>query len=157
MRKDVPPEGRPLIPAGADPQFWKFAERARALGIDMSGQVTLVPNTLLSHVALEWAHEQEPEKQHALKGLIFQAYYSKNIFLNAENLAALAGQAGYDAEAARAYLLSGQGESKVKQKSDKAKSSGINGIPFFMINNATTFSGAQEPNYFKNILLRSAK
>jgi len=157
MRKDVPPEGRPLVPEGAEPQFWKFAEKARALDIDMSGQVTLVPNTLLSHVALEWAHQQDPEKQHDLKGLIFQAYYSKNIFLNAENLAVLAGRAGYDVEAARAYLLSGTGESEVKQRSDEAKSSGVNGIPFFMINNKTTFSGAQEPTYFKDVLLRSAK
>lgn len=157
MRKDVPPEGRALVPAGAEPQFWKFADRARQLGIDMSGQVTRVPNTLQLHVLLEWAYEQEPQKQHDLKGLIFQAYYSKNIFLNAENLALLAGQAGYDAEAARAHLLSGKGESEVKKRSDQAKSSGVNGIPFFIINDKPAFSGAQEPAKFKEVLLRSAR
>lgn len=153
----MPPEGRPLIPAGAEPQFWKFVDRAQRLGIDMSGQVDLVPNTLLSHVLLEWAHEQQPEKQHYLKGLIFQAYYSKNIFLNAENLAMLAGQAGYDVAAARAHLLSGDGESEVKRRSDEVKSSGINGIPFFVINDRTNFSGAQDPTYFENVLRRSAR
>lgn len=158
MRNDVPPEGRPLIPAGAEPQFRKnFGERARQLGIDMTGDVDRVPNTLLLHVCLHWAYEQEPRKQHALKGLIFQAYYSKNIFLNAENLALLAAQAGYDAAAALAHLRSGTGEAEIKQRSDAAKRSGIDGIPFFMINDKPAFSGAQEPAKFKEVLLRNAR
>lgn len=112
---------------------------------------------MLSHVLLEWAHEQNPQKQHDLKGLIFEAYYSKNIFLNAENLALLAGQVGYDADAARAHLLSGKGEAEVKRKVDEAKRSGVNGIPDFTINDKHRFSGAQDPSYFKEILLRSAR
>lgn len=157
MRKDVPSEGRPLIPAGAEPQFHKFADRARQLGIDMSGQVTLVPNTLLLHVLLEWAYTQDSTKQHDLQGLIFEAYYSKNIFLNADNLAMLAGQVGYDAEASRAHLMSRQGEAEVKRRSDENKSSGVvNGIPTYIIEDRPAFSGAQEPAYFKDKLLRSA-
>lgn len=152
----IPPEGRPLIPAGAEPQFHKFGDRAKALGIDMMGDVTRVPNSTLMHVLLEWAHEQEPEAQHTLKGLCFQAYYSKNIFLNAENLANLAGQAGYDAEAAHAYLVSGQGVEQMRSRAQAAKASGINGIPHILVNDRPVWSGAQDPRIFKQGLLRMA-
>lgn len=154
----IPPEGRPLMPEGAEPLFHKFGDRAKALGIDMMGDVTRVPNSTLMHVLLEWAHDKQagPHAQHVLKGLCFEAYYSKNIFLNAENLAMLAGQAGYDAEAACAYLLSGQGKEQVRAKSQAAKASGVNGIPHILVNDRPTWSGAQDPQTFKQGLLRMA-
>lgn len=152
----IPPEGRPLIPAGAEPHFHKFGDRAKALGIDMMGNVTRVPNSTLMHVLLEWAHEQNPEAQNALKGLCFEAYYSKDIFLNAENLATLAGRAGYDADAAHAYLVSGQGIEEVRQRSNAAKASGVSGIPHILVNDRPVWSGAQDPQTFKNGLRRMA-
>lgn len=153
----IPPEGRPLLPAGAEPQFHKFGDRAKALGIDMMGDVTRVPNSTLMHVVLEWAHDQDPRLQNSLQGLCFQAYYSKNIYLNAENLAMLAGQAGYDAEAALAHLVSGQGVEQVRSKSRAAKSSGVNGIPHILVNDRPVWSGAQDPQTFKQGLLSMAR
>jgi predicted DsbA family dithiol-disulfide isomerase len=154
----VPPEGRPILPVGAEPQFHKFADRARAVGIDMTGDVTRVPNTRLSHILLEWAHEQRPEGQHYLKELIFQAYYSKNIYLgDIENLVSLARQAGYDADAARAHLASGKGEEPMVRKANAAKNSGVSGIPYFIVNDKVTFSGAQDPASFKDILRKASR
>jgi predicted DsbA family dithiol-disulfide isomerase len=153
----VPPEGRIILPVGAEPQFHKFADRAKQVGLDMTGNVTRVPNSRLLHILLEWAYEQHPEKQHQLKGLIFQAYYSKDIYVgDVENLVSLASQAGYDGQAARAHLLSGKGEAMVVQKSDAAKRSGVNGIPSFVIDGKTTFSGAQEPAFFKDVITKAA-
>jgi len=120
------------------------------------GDVTRVPNSTLMHVLMEWAHEQDPNGQHALKGLCFQAYYSKNIFLNAENLANLAGQAGYNAEAAHAYLVSGQGVEDMRSRARSAKAAGINGIPHILVNDRPVWSGAQDPQTFKQGLLRMA-
>merc|ERR1711879_879154 len=114
-----------ILPVGAEPQFHRMADRGRQVGVDMMGDVTRVPNTRLSHILLEWAYEQIPEKQHKLKELIFQAYYSKNIYLgDIGNLASLADQAGYDGQAARAHLSSGTGEASVVQKSNAAKRGG---------------------------------
>lgn len=152
----VPPEGRPLMPVGAEPIFHKMAARGKQVGVDMMGDVTRVPNTTLSHVLLEWAYEQRPEAQHQLKELIFQAYYSKNIFLGLEALVEFAGQTGYDAEAARAHLLSGNGEASVRQKSNEAKSF-VNGVPHIIINDKTTMSGAQDPAVFVRALQTAAR
>merc|ERR1719409_1368763 len=102
----VPPEGRPILPIGAEPTFHKMADRGKKVGVDMMGNVTRVPNTRLSHILLEWAHEQCAQRQHQLKELIFQAYYSKDIYLgDIENLVSLAHQAGYDADAAPAQRV----------------------------------------------------
>lgn len=153
----VPPEGRPILPIGAEPQFHGFAEMARQVGIDMTGDVTRVPNSRLLHILCEWAYEQCSERQHQLKGLIFQAYYSKDIYLgDIDNLASLASQAGYDGQAAREHLLCGKGEDMVVRKSNTAKRSGVNGIPHFVINGDKVFSGAQEPAFFKQVITKSA-
>jgi len=154
----VPPEGRPMLPVGAEPIFHKMADRGRQVGVDMTGNVTRVPNSRLLHILLEWAYEQGPEKQHQLKGLIFQAYYSKDIYVgDIENLVSLATQAGYDGQAARAHLLSGKGEAMVVQKSNDAKRAGVNGIPSFVINGNPAFSGAQEPAFFKEVITKAAR
>jgi len=153
----VPAEGRPLMPAGAEPMFWSFGDRAQALGINMRGNVTRVANTRLSHILLEWAHEQSPQDQHALKELIFQGYYTNDIFLGLDNLVVMAGQVGYDMDAARAHLESGEGEAAMKRKSDTFKAQGVNGIPFIMMGETETFSGAQDPRKFAQALRRAAK
>lgn len=148
----VPKEGRPMLPIGAEPTFHKLADRGKEVGIDMTGDVTRVPNTRLLHQLSEWAYEQNPAKQHELKELIFQAYYSKNIYLGEiENLVSLAQQVGYDGEAARAHLQSGVGEAEVVKKSDAYKRSGVNGIPFFVIGKQQ-FSGAQDPSVFQRVI-----
>ena len=59
------------MPIGQEPMFHKMADRGRQVGVDMMGEVTRVPNTRLSHILLEWAHEQNPERQHELSGLAF--------------------------------------------------------------------------------------
>jgi len=153
----IPREGRPLLPEGAEPLFHKFGERAKELGIDMMGEVTRVPHSMLMHVLIDWAHEQRPEAQNDLKELCFSAYYSKNIFLNAENLAILAGQAGYDQAAARAYLESGQGEARIRAKVQEARQAGVTGIPHILVNNKSTWSGAQGAQTFKQGLLSAAR
>jgi len=146
-----------MLPVGAEPTFHKMADRGRQVGVDMTGNVTRVPNSRLLHILLEWAHQQRAENQHQLKGLIFEAYYSKDVYLgDVENLVSLAGRAGYDGQAARAHLLSGTGEAMVVQKSNDAKRAGVNGIPYFMVNGKPSFSGAQDPAVFREVIMKAA-
>jgi predicted DsbA family dithiol-disulfide isomerase len=92
-----------------------------------------------------------------LKELVFQAYYTNNIYLDKENLVLLAGQAGYDETAARAHLDSEAALLEVKRRSDAAKRAGVSGVPFILINDTPTFSGAQEPRVFAQALRKAAK
>lgn len=154
LRPNMPSGGTPLgstrpdgskVPSGP---YWHYAiDRARELGIDMSGSVGggKFPNTTLAHVLLSWAWEQAPERQHQLAELIFQAFYSRAVFLDLPALVALAEQAGYDPAAAHLWLLSTRGEAAVKAE---ATQSGVSGVPYFIINGKGVFSGAQEPSSF---------
>jgi len=135
--------------------YWHYAiDRARALGIDMSGGVSRFPNTTLAHCLLAWAFHEHPEGQHGLAELIFEAYYAKAIFLDLEALVALASKAGYNAEKARAHLSSKKGEAAVKAE---ARSSGVSGVPYFIINGKGVFSGAQDPATFEQEFLKASK
>lgn len=149
-------EGRPLIPAGAEPQFHRFGPRAAALGINMMGDVTRVPNSVISHALLDWAYEQRPEGQHQLQELVFQAYYTKNLFLGIDGCVQIAEEAGYDAKAAREHLEAGHGIAEVPKKAEANRESIISGIPNITFSNGQTVSGAQEPDRFKALILRAA-
>jgi len=141
-------------PTGA---YWHYAiDRARSLGIDMSGNVggNTFPNTTLAHVLLSWAYEQSPERQHDLAELIFEAFYAKEVFLDLDALVQLAGQAGYDTHSAREWLASTHGEAAVQAE---ARKSGVSGVPFFIINGEGVFSGAQEPTVFEQAFAEAAR
>lgn len=161
LRPNMPPEGVACGAPRGDGTFapsgpyWHYAiDRARSLGIDMSGDCNRFPNTTLSHALLSWAHKQRPAGQHHLAELIFQAYYSKNIFLDLDALVELATKAGYSAEKARAHLLSRKGEAAVKAE---ARSAGVSGVPYFIINGEGVFSGAQDPEAFKQAFAKAVK
>ena len=142
--------------APSGPYWHSRNDRAAQLGIDMSGGVARnrFPNTTLAHVLLTWAYDQDPESQHALAELIFEAFYSKEIYLDAANLSLLADKAGYDADAARRHLDSKRGEARVKSE---ARQAGVSGVPYFIINGEGVFSGAQDPQAFIHAFAKAAQ
>lgn len=161
LRPNMPAEGVACGAPRGDGTFapsgpyWHYAiDRARSLGIDMAGDCNRFPNTTLSHVLLSWAHKERPTGQHHLAELIFQAFYSKNIFLDLNALVELATQAGYSGEKARAYLLSKKGEAAVKAE---ARNAGVSGVPYFIINGEGVFSGAQDPGAFQQAFAKAVK
>lgn len=147
-------DGSGTAPSG--PYWHDRIDRARTLGIDMSGGVAgnRFPNTTLTHVLLTWAWAQDPARQHELAELIFEAFYAKEIFLNLANLVDLADKAGYDAVAARRWLESKRGEAAVKAE---ARKSGVSGVPYFYINGKAVFSGAQDPHSFINAFAKAVQ
>jgi len=150
---ELQPSGN-IAPAGP---YWHYAiDRARSLGIDMTGGVggNTFPNTTLAHVLLEWAFKQNPSQQHHLAEKIFEAFYAKEIFLDLDALVALASQTGYDGEVARKWLLSQKGEAAVKAS---ARKSGVSGVPFFIINGEGVFSGAQDPTTFEQAFAQAVR
>jgi predicted DsbA family dithiol-disulfide isomerase len=62
-----------------------------------------------------------------------------------EVLAAIASEAGLDADSVRAMLASAEGLAAVSAEDREARSVGINGVPFFIFNGSTAVSGAHEP------------
>mmetsp|Transcript_55741 Transcript_55741/g.144964 ORF Transcript_55741/g.144964 Transcript_55741/m.144964 type:complete len:126 (+) Transcript_55741:315-692(+) len=124
----------------------------------MSGSVEKWPAILYAHRLLHWAEKNGGWKvQHDLSGIIFKAFYADSVFLGVDNLARLAGQAGLDVEKARAYLLSDEDVMEVKAEAQSYVQGGVNGVPYFYINNTAMYSGAQQPETFVRSILDASK
>ena len=81
----------------------------------------------------------------ALVERLFRAFFMEGCDIgDRAALAALAGEAGYDAVAARAYLASDEGRELVEAASRRARELGVNGVPFFIFENKVAVSGAQD-------------
>lgn len=105
-----------------------------------------MPNTLRSHQLIKLA---PPESKLAVLDGLYDAYFTKALDVyNLDVLLDVAEQAGMDREAARASLEAGQGVEEVKKDLSFAREVGIQGVPFFIINDKYALSGAQPVEAF---------
>ncbi len=104
------------------------------------------PNTVNAHRLTAWAQDLDPNAADALVERLFHAYFVDGIDIGSiEALATLAGDAGFDAGAARAWLVSDAGRSAVAAEERRARQLGVTGVPFFVFNQRLAVSGAQPP------------
>ena len=102
------------------------------------------PNTRDAHRLINWAQSQRDASD--LVERLFRAFFveGRNIGDHAV-LAAIAGEAGLDAQAAREMLDSDEGAEAVGVMDHRAREIGVQGVPFFIFNQHIAVSGAQEP------------
>ncbi len=104
------------------------------------------PNTFDAHRLLAWAQDLEPQRSDLLVERLFRAYFIEGIDIgDVDALAALAGDSGFDAAAARAWLASDAGDTAVEAEERRARALGVSGVPFFVFNQRLAVSGAQPP------------
>lgn len=104
------------------------------------------PNTVNAHRLIAWAQETDISASDALIERLFRAYFVDGIDIgNIEALARIAGDAGFDATAAHAWLASDSGRAAVRAEEQRARALGVTGVPFFVFNQRLAVSGAQPP------------
>jgi predicted DsbA family dithiol-disulfide isomerase len=117
------------------------AEVGIAFAIDA---IVRQPNTRDAHRLISWA--QARGDADALVERLFRAYFVEGRFVgDREVLAAVAGEAGLDAAAARAYLATDQGDDAIVAMDRRVRELGVEGVPFFIFAGRIAVSGAQEP------------
>ncbi|WP_326541820.1 DsbA family oxidoreductase [Pseudorhodoferax sp.] len=122
----------------------RAAGRTAGLELNIDG-ITRQPNTLAAHTLIAFA-QQDGGDGSAIKERLLQAYFIQNRFIgDLDELAAIAREAGLDAEAARRFIDDPARRSAVAQADQEARQMGINGVPFFIFNRKLAVSGAQEP------------
>ena len=107
------------------------------------------PNTLDAHRLVAWAQAQpgSPERVDALIEGLFAAYFMEGRFVGDRVvLASIAKEAGFDQEAAQAFLASDQLRDEVSSADERARQMGIGGVPFFIFAGKLALSGAHEPD-----------
>ena len=104
--------------------------------------IQVTPNTKLSHILTNLAFKKKIG--HKVLNEIYDAYFSKGIDIgNADELIEIGKSKGINEKEIIDIFSSNKEINDINQKDIKARSIGINGVPFFEIDNKTYISGAQ--------------
>jgi predicted DsbA family dithiol-disulfide isomerase len=158
LNPDIPRAG---IPRAAYLEA-KFGGRARAGGIYARvkqvgeevgipfefDRIVRQPNTLDAHRLIAWAQKRgEARARDDLVERLFHAYFIDGRDIGGrDELARIAGEAGFSFEEAQAMLASDKESSEVLAEDREAREVGVGGVPFFIFNGRTAVSGAHEPD-----------
>jgi predicted DsbA family dithiol-disulfide isomerase len=109
------------------------------------------PNTLDAHRLIAWAQTRGDASD--LVERLFRAYFIEGRAIgDCEVLAQIAGEAGLDGAAARAWLASDEGVEDIVRMDQRARDLGVSGVPFFIFNEKVGVSGAQEPDVLQDAM-----
>jgi predicted DsbA family dithiol-disulfide isomerase len=139
-------------------------ERVRAAGATVGiafafDRIRRQPNTRDAHRLIAWAHENGGEDgAEPLVERLFRAYFLEGRSVGDRDvLAAIAGEAGLDAGAARAMLEADEHAGPVAAMERRARELGVTGVPFFIFDGRVAVSGAQEPRILADAIAEAAK
>tara|TARA_R110002073_G_scaffold80260_9_gene193463 strand:+ start:11897 stop:12538 length:642 start_codon:yes stop_codon:yes gene_type:complete len=105
------------------------------------------PNTVDAH-RLIWLADQN-DCQDAVVEALFRAYFSEGQDIgNRQTLIDVAAEAGLDRQAADTMLNSDDGMEAISNGSKLSQRHGVTGVPFFIIGQKITLSGAQQAETF---------
>jgi predicted DsbA family dithiol-disulfide isomerase len=105
------------------------------------------PNTLDAH-RLIWLAEKQ-DMQDAVVETLFRAYFTEGRDIsNRQTLLDVVAETGLHSHESEALLNSDDGLEAVKDAGALARRFRVDGVPFFIINNEITLSGAQQPDAF---------
>jgi predicted DsbA family dithiol-disulfide isomerase len=120
----------------------RAAGRSAGLALDFD-RIERQPNTLDAHRLIAWAQDELGRDAGPLVEALFRAYFVEGRSLvERESLAALAGEAGLDPQAALAMLASDEGAGRIAAADRRARALGIQGVPFFVFDGRVGVSGA---------------
>ena len=105
-------------------------------------KIQITPNTNFSHILIKLAFSKNIG--HEVLSKIFDAYFSKGKNIGDRNsLVEIGKSCNIDEKEVYEALTSEKAINEIKKSDTIARSMGINGVPFFEINNKTYISGAQ--------------
>jgi len=135
-------------PERAKQVYERVTAAGRSVGIPFDfDAIERQPNTLDAHRLVAWAQSRNEGDTDALVEGLFRANFLEGRYVGSvDELVALAGEAGFDAADARAFLESGALKDVVADSDRRAREMGIGGVPFFIFDGKTALSGAQEPS-----------
>ncbi len=110
-------------------------------------RIERTPNTVDAH-RLIWLADRHGG-QDAVVDALFRAYFTEGRDLsNRQALIDVVGEAGLEQQLAGAMLESEEGMDAFEEAEELSRRHRVSGVPFFIINNKITLSGAQGPEAF---------
>jgi predicted DsbA family dithiol-disulfide isomerase len=129
-------------PDAADAIIERVTAEAAGEGIDFNMNIARRSNTLLAHRLLVLGEIEG--NQHELKERIMRAYFCEGAEIgDAGVLIELAGEVGIDSPTATTWLEGSSGNDQVVEALNFALGAGISGVPTYVFDRQSSFSGAQ--------------
>ena len=162
LNPDIPEGGisrqayieRKFGPGGKN-KYERVAAVGKEVGIDFAfDRIQVQPNTVDAHRLLHYADVQSRQDETA--EALFRAYFIEGENIADRNmLADIAARAGLDRAAVAEYLASDTDRDLVQAADVEARSTGVEGVPFFIFNRKVGVSGAHEPETLLQAMLQA--
>ncbi len=124
---------------------------AKKSGLDYDFENIKPNNTRMAHELTRYAAEFG--KEEAMAEVLFSAYFEKGIDIGLkDNLVQLAREVGLDQTKALEALDQERYKEVVLKDQDLASSLGVSSVPFFVIEDQYSISGAQSQEYFNQVI-----
>lgn len=132
--------------------YARVADAGARAGIRFAfDKIEVQPNTLDAHRLLHRAGAAD--RQNAMAEALFQAYFLEGADLtDTGTLAEIAVRAGFDRGEIGAYLAGDEDRALVEDQDRRARSGGVEGVPFFIFNQRYAVSGAQPPEVLLDVM-----
>lgn len=133
-----------------------IAARAKEVGLNYDFDAMKLGNTFKAHRLAKFAESVGKEKE--MNERLLQAFFEEGAQLgNTDVLVALAKEVGLDEQAVRGFLADDQYATEVLSDIQQASELGIQGVPFFVINDKYAISGAQPTEVFEEAVKKVAE
>ena len=164
LNPHTPPEGEPYLPflvdkfgsrEAVEALFERVREAGRPYGIEYAFErITLRANTLQAHRLIHWAQQQGDAE--ALVERLFVAQFQRGEYVGDVGLlASIAGECGYSAADAAAYLASPQDTDSVRAMEAEVRQAGIRQVPTFIVDRQQIVVGAEDPRLLAEAIRRA--
>lgn len=135
----------------AKDRFKMIEQNAKTVGLTFDFAKVKMTNTFDAHRLAKFAATRKLEDEITTK--LMKAYFTEGKNLSEINtLIKIAIEAGLDENEAKDVLESDQFRKEVQEQIDEARKVGVQGVPFFVINQKYGISGAQQEEYFTQAL-----
>ena len=143
-------------PERAKEIYARVVAAGKRAGIDFAfDSIAVQPNTIDAHRLLNLAGERG--SQDAMSEALFSRYFLEGADLsNRDTLADIAQSAGLDRDQTIEYLASDADRELIEEQDRRARSIGVEGVPFFIFNQQVALSGAQPPEVIGNAMQQAS-
>ncbi|MEZ5895154.1 MAG: DsbA family oxidoreductase [Parvularculaceae bacterium] len=140
---------------GAMREVLKSAAREIGVDFDPAGPSWL-PNTIKAHQLIHWAHFEGKQADVVLS--IYRAFWRDGADIgDIDILCAIADAAQMDAAAIKSRLVAGKDAQNVRGEAIAFANAGVSGVPTFIVNERTGFSGGMPPAKLEAALRHAAE
>ncbi len=134
----------------------QLTDQGKEYGINFQFKKARSFNTLNAHRLIQWA--KNFGKSNELKEALMLNYFTEGLDLSiTNNLMTVLEKVGLDIEKAKQILDSNDYKEAVEHDIFRSQELGIRGVPYFILNDKATISGAQNDSVFENILAAALK